>query len=60
LACNREGWDSANSLFNFLKALEIVYRCSTEKLFDLINGEKKTGKTSGTDQSVARVKQQVT
>jgi hypothetical protein len=34
LACNREGWDTGNSFFNFMKAMEVVYRCSTEKLFD--------------------------
>ena len=59
LACNREGWDCGNSLFNFMKAMEIVFRCSTEKLYDLFKTEKKTGKTSGTDPRVSRVKDQV-
>ena len=59
LASNQIGWDPANSLFNFMKALEIVYRCTTEKLAELFNCDKRTGKTAGTDQGVAIVKEQV-
>jgi hypothetical protein len=58
LACSREGWDAGNSLFNFMKAMELVYRCSTEKLFEIFQPDKKGGSTSGTDFGVARVKQQ--
>ena len=57
LACNREGWDTGNSLFNFMKALELVYGCSTERLFDAFQPDKKGGSTSGTDSGVARMKQ---
>jgi len=56
LACNREGWDAENSLFNFMKALELVYGCTTEKLFEVFQSDRKCGSTSGTDAGVARLK----
>ena len=59
LACNRQGWDAGNSLFNFMKALEVVYRCPTEKLFEIFQPDKKGGTTSGTDGEVYRAKEKV-
>ena len=34
LGCNNEEWDDENTIFNFLKMLEVIYKFSSEQLHD--------------------------